>query len=91
MIINAYAIRDKKALTYAPPYFQATDGLAVRVFGDLCNDRNTTVGRHPSDFSLFRVGAYNDASGMLIPIDPEFVIEALSLVADQAQLPLAAE
>lgn len=65
MMLNAYSIFDNKALQYYPPYFASTDAAAARSFGDLANDVNTNVGRHPGDYSLFCVGTYNDNNAAL--------------------------
>lgn len=70
MITHAYSVYDRKGLIYNVPFFAISDGAAVRSFSDLVNDRNTTVGRHPLDFVLFRVGSFDDSTGMLIPIVP---------------------
>ena len=81
MILHAFAIYDRKALTYHAPFFANADGAAVRSFSDLANDSNTTVGRHPGDYVLFRVGAYDDSAGGLLPANPiEHVADAAALV-----------
>lgn len=89
MHLNAYSVYDNKALVYGVPFFAPTDGAAVRSFRDLANDPNTTVGRHPSDFSLFSVGSYDDAKGTLLPLSPlRHVIDATAVLVVQPQLPI---
>lgn len=84
MITNAYAIYDRKGLIYHPPFWAATDGLAVRMLQDTVNDPNTTLSRHPGDYVLYRVGAYDDASGSLLPVTAiQHVADALALVTTQ--------
>jgi len=86
---NAYVVYDNKALVYGVPFFAPSDGSAVRSFGDLANDADTTVGRHPGDFSLFCVGLYDDQNGALGAVSPlRHVIDASALVRIQAQMPL---
>lgn len=80
MLLKAFTIYDKKALQYHPPFFKPADGSALRDFGDLCNDPNTTIGRHPSDYSLYCMGTYSDANGSLEPEIP------LRHIADGAAL-----
>lgn len=81
MILNAYTLYDRKALQYHAPFFAHADGAAVRMVCDLVADQNTTVGRHPEDFVLYRVGAYDDASGSLLPASVlEHIADANSLV-----------
>lgn len=80
MKFNAYTIYDRKALQYHAPFFTHTDGSAVRSFADLANDLNTQIGRHPSDYVLYRVGQYEDNSAVLIGHEPAHVADALSLL-----------
>lgn len=87
MILNAYSIYDNKALQYHPPFFASTDGAAVRSLRDLANDPNTTVGRHPSDYVLYKVGTYNDQNGQFIGNTPLLhVMDAVALVELQSNL-----
>lgn len=87
MILKAYSIFDSKALIYNPPFFQATDGLATRMFMDLANDANTSIGRHPSDYILYCVGTYDDGTGRLDAISPvSHVVDAIALVRQQPPL-----
>lgn len=81
MILNAYSIYDRKALQYHPPFYASTDGSAARTFSELVNDTNTSIGRHPADYVLYRVGQYDDQKGQLIPISPlDHVMDASALV-----------
>lgn len=81
MLLNAYSIYDIKALQYHPPYFASTDAAAARAFGDLANDLNTHVGRHPADYILYCVGTFLDSTGQLEPISPRrHVADAASFI-----------
>lgn len=87
MITNAYTIYDRKALHHHTPFFAVADGAAVRSLMDLVNDPNTTIGRHPGDYVLYRVGSFDDSAGFLLPTNPiEHVTDALSLVRDTGSL-----
>lgn len=88
MILNTYTIYDRKSLIYSPPFYAATDGAATRIFSDLVNDQNTSVGRHPTDYVLFQNGTFNDQNGQLLPFDVvSHVIDAAALVVEQQPLP----
>lgn len=81
MLLRAYTLHDIKALTYSPPFFQANNALAIRMLEDLVADNNTTVGRHPSDYKLYCCGSYDDATGILQPLNVlEHVMDAVALV-----------
>lgn len=92
MKLRAYSIYDNKVMSFNAPFYAATDGAAVRSFQDLAQDLNTSVGRHPRDYSLFCVGEFDDTTGYLEAKTPrEFIVEAHALVGEQPQLPLAAQ
>lgn len=81
MQLRAYTVYDNKALVFHAPFFAISDGAAVRIFMDLANDTNTTIGRHPMDYSLWCVGTFQDDGGLLKSITPaEHVSDAISLV-----------
>lgn len=81
MLTYAYSIYDRKALVYNQPYFAITDGAAIRMLGDVVNDKNSTLNRHPADYVLYLVGVYDDAKGALLPIDPlKHVIDAIAVI-----------
>lgn len=81
MILRAYSIYDLKALQYHAPWFQSTDGAAVRMFSEVVNDKNTVFGRHPRDFVLFYIGTYDDQHGAMAPAIPlVHLVDGVSLV-----------
>lgn len=87
MLTNAYSLFDTKSLVYYTPWFAPTQGAAVRILSDLVNDPQTSVGRHPSDYVLYRIGTYDDAKGAFAPISPlEHVMDAIALVQRPADL-----
>lgn len=87
MLLNAYSIYDRKGLNYHAPFFAATDGIAVRIFADLANDTNTTIGRHPADYVLYFVGTFSDGNGSLEPALPlRHVMDADALLKIQPSL-----
>lgn len=66
MLLRAYSLLDMKAGAFTPPFFMAHDAQAIRAAVELAQDRNTTVGRYPSDFALCAVGCFDDASGSFV-------------------------
>lgn len=92
MSIQAYSVFDTKSLQYHLPWFQPTDGAAVRILHDLVNDPNTQMGRHPSDFVLYCIGDYDALTGQMAPVSPlRHVIDAVALVRVQPELPFGAQ
>lgn len=70
MEMFAYSIYDNKALTYSAPMYHPADGAAVRMLADLVNSADNQVGRHPKDFSLFKVGSFETNTGVFSPYYP---------------------
>lgn len=86
MRLTAYTIYDVKGLCYHSPWFQHTDGMAVRAFADLANSLDNNIGRHPRDFTLYECGAWDDTTGTFHPTHPlRFVCDAVSLLTPQPQ------
>lgn len=65
MILQIFSIFDQAAQAYLPPFFLPSKGLAIRGFSDTCNDPNSNINRHPADFTLFQIGTYDDATGVI--------------------------
>jgi len=86
MMLNAYAVYDRKSLIFHSPFFAVADGAAVRSFADLANDTNTTIGRHPGDYVLYKVGFWDDAKGTFLADTPLYVTDAQALVKVQPDL-----
>lgn len=91
MKLNAYAIYDVKAGMYSAPFFHHNDGIAHRGFGDLVNDPRTNVNKHPGDYSLFKIGVFDDSSGEIVSCKPEQVVQGATVFINpdknQLQLP----
>lgn len=87
MNLNAYTVFDRKSGVYHAPYFAVSDGAAVRSFADLANDPQTQVGRHPGDYVLYRIGEFDDASGLLSGwVQITHVTDAIVLLVKQGAL-----
>lgn len=87
MKLYAYCVYDRKALIYNSPFFSVSDGAAARSFADLANDMSTTVGRHPMDYVLFRIGTFDDNSAMLLAETAVHIADANALVSPKPELP----
>jgi hypothetical protein len=64
MKLNVYSIFDSAAKAYTNPFFMHNDGLAIRAFSDNVNsEQENNIAKHPDQFTLFRIGEFDDASG----------------------------
>jgi len=69
MILNIYVIFDNCAKVYNRPFYQINDEVAYRVAQDLLNTDNTDIAAYPSDFSMWRIGDYNDTTATITMLE----------------------
>lgn len=87
MKLNIYSIFDVASGAYLRPFFMQSDGQATRSFGDIAQDADHEIGKHPADYTLFKVGLFDDNSGEIVAWSPEKIATALELVS-QAKNPV---
>lgn len=63
MILNLYAVLDQCSGVYDGPVPLHNDKVAMRQFAAAAQKEGTAVNNNPSDFSIWRVGRWNDATG----------------------------
>jgi len=63
--MRMYSVYDTKAEQYGTPVYCRTDAEARRQFGQVVNDENTEFAKHPEDFLLYRVGSFDQESGIV--------------------------
>lgn len=66
MKLPAYAVFDKKALSYNRPFFVHNDQVAKRIFVNEVANPDSDLSHNPEDFILYRIGSYDDQSGELV-------------------------
>lgn len=82
MKVNLYAIHDSKACAYANPFPMHTDGLAIRSFMQACLSQETNFSKYPLDFTLFRIGTYDDETSLIkSEAPPEMLLTASQALA----------
>lgn len=81
MKMNVYTIFDMASGSYMRPFFMVSDGQAVRAFTDIATDADHEIGKHPEDYSLYRIGIFDDNKGTLHPEDKECLCTAQEVVA----------
>lgn len=80
MIQNLYAIRDQ--LTgFKAPFIMQNDAVAERAFKNIVNDEKTDIYNDPKYFDLYKVGEFNDESGVLVSCTPapELIVTGLAV------------
>ncbi len=81
MKTNLYAIYDTACGVYTKMVFAQADGMVTREFQDLVNDAESAIGQHPEDYSIFRLGNFNDLTGLIVNEDNECLATGLEMVA----------
>lgn len=70
MKIKVFSIYDVKSEIYSQPFYQVTEGAALRAWVDLVNDGRSNVSQHPEDYCLFLVAEYDDTSANFETLTP---------------------
>lgn len=65
--MKIYSIYDTKAEAYMQPWYARTKGEALRSFEQAVNDPQSQLSKHPSDFTLFELGEFDEQMGILTP------------------------
>lgn len=67
MIIEIYSVKDKAVNAFLQPFFSPTLGSAVRSLQTVVNDENHEFAKHVNDYTLFKLGDFDDTTGLIIP------------------------
>jgi hypothetical protein len=86
MKVNAYSIYDSAAGAYNTPFFMHNDAMAIRAFQDNANDNESMISKHPSQFTLFKVGEYNDEDGVFTLLVPHKALGDALTYKDDAEV-----
>ncbi|UDN67835.1 nonstructural protein [robinz microvirus RP_143] len=62
------SIYDNAVGAYHVPFACRSKSEAIRTFSDLVQNSETTINKHPEDYHLFCLGAFDDNSGQLEPL-----------------------
>lgn len=81
MKLLAFAVRDSAVEAFLPPFYVRHVGEAVRSFESVVRDSSHQFGKSPSYYTLYRVGSFEDTSGMFSVEEPVRIASALELLA----------
>lgn len=68
MQMEIFAVYDEKAEAFMNPFFLQTIAMAIRAISDCVNDPSHNFGAHPSDYSLFHIGTFDNESAAIVPL-----------------------
>ena len=90
MKINLYAVRDTKSMTFGRPFLLQNDEMAMRSFMSAVTGADEPMSEYPDDYTLYRIGEYDDTTGLIEGHNPDRVCTGLEMVAkrkiDQAKI-----
>ncbi len=86
MKVNIYSIFDTASGLHRYPMFVNSDGEAIRSFKDASANAESDIGKHPEDYTLYRLGSFNDRTGTILGETPEMLKTALACVAEGRQV-----
>lgn len=81
MNYTIYSIYDSAAGAYMRPFYFQSDAQAIRTFTDIAGDAEHEVGKHPEDYSLVRLGTFDDNQAKFYIEDRTTLITGLEAVA----------
>lgn len=66
MIYEVFSVHDSKAEAFLPPFILPMQAQAIRVFENCINSDDHQFGVNPHDYTLFRLGNFDDSSGQFL-------------------------
>lgn len=80
MITSMFSIFDSKAAAYGTPFFVPREAAAIRAFSDLANNKESSVGLHPEDYTLYHIGDFDDELATFKAVTPRPLVVGAALV-----------
>lgn len=88
MRMEAFTVFDSAARRYLEPFFAESIEVACRMFRTVVNKAGHQFNQFPEDYTLFHVGAFDQASGVFEPlVAPHSCGVAVMFVQAQQQGP----
>lgn len=74
-----YAVYDRKAEIYSAPFLEVTDGTAIRAVQEAVKDGQHPFAKNPGDYSLHRLGTFEDTTAEISVEQKKKIIEIETL------------
>lgn len=75
-----FTIYDSKAFAYLPPFFLHREEMAQRAFQEACNSPTHQFGKFPADYTLFKIGVFDDETAVCVTFAPENLGNGLAML-----------
>lgn len=76
MQLGIYAVFDRKAAVFARPFTSPNDAMAMRSYLAAKQDPSTELSKFPEDYSIHRLGSFDDETGAISSQTPVALTEA---------------
>ncbi|QXN75069.1 nonstructural protein [Microvirus mar19] len=81
MKLGIYVMNDKRS-TYMTPSFDFNDACAIRNFEHALDNDQSLMFTHPEDFSIYKIGDYDNVSGVITPCNPVILADGVGTVIE---------
>ncbi len=86
MILQIFDIFDSATGSYARPFFMLSKAEATRAFIDIINDEQSSIHKHPADFTLFHLGSFDQETAEFKTLTaPSSMGKAIQYIPDDAE------
>lgn len=68
-MLKLFTVYDSKTESYIQPFYELTTAAAVRAFTSAANSKNHAFNNNGSDYTLFEIGTFDQATAKLTPLD----------------------
>lgn len=76
-----YTVLDSESKTHIAPFAMKTNRDAIEGFRLVANDEKTDYNKFPNDYSLIKIGSFDERQGTLESQAPEKLICAADLIS----------
>jgi hypothetical protein len=91
MLKNIYSMYDRAVKAYMQPIFHDSTGGIIRGLTDVLEDREHQFTKHPEDYTLFKLGTFDEITGKIEYHEPEKVIGVWELKSPEVKQPVLSE
>lgn len=78
MVLEMFSLFDVKAGAFAQPFYSVNAGMAQRNVAAAMESGEAIFAKFPEDFQLFRVGTFNDLTGLVEAVTPPHCVCVVS-------------
>lgn len=80
-MLSMYSIFDSRSGIYNSPFVAFSDGDASRAVIRQARNPESQIAQFPEDYVLYRIGSFDERTGLLTQVTPETVARISTLVA----------